>query len=184
MESMPFADASFDGGVSQFGIEYADVSGAAAELARVLKPRAPVAFVVHHSASPIPAHNRRRRSALELVTGADVGSAFIAGDRAGLAQILGRLRASYRDQDVIAEFSAGLNQAVAQGPRERSALWTDLSAKVADERAILGALEAAAVTDIAAWLTPFARWFRFEPPRVVADHRGVPFAWGVRGSRL
>lgn len=183
MESLPFPDQSFGGAVSQFGIEYARVPAAAAELARVLKAEAALAFVIHHADSPITAHNRRRRSALDAVTGNDTGLAFVAGDRVELARVLGGLSESYRDQDVIAEFSAGLTQAITLQPGERKALWADLSAKVASERVILGALERAAVNDIAAWLAAFDPWFSFEPARILGDDRGVPFAWAVRGRR-
>ena len=48
MEALPFADASFDCVVSQFGFEYADRERAAAECARVARAGACIVFVMHH----------------------------------------------------------------------------------------------------------------------------------------
>lgn len=184
MESLPFADGKFDGAVSQFGIEYSSVATAAAELARVLKPGAPVAFAVHHASSPIVGHNRRRSSALEVLTGDDLAALFISGEREPLARAMRTLAAAYADQDVVAEFSGGLGAGLALSERERRQLWADVAAKVAHERAILGALQAAAVEDIAAWLAALEPNFSFEPARVIADSRGAAFAWAVKGNRL
>lgn len=183
MESHPFPDRSFDGGVSQFGIEYSDLPVAARELARVLEPGAPVAFVAHHADSPLLAHNHRRGRALEALTADLVGSSFLSGDRGALGRALGGLPASYGDQGVVAEFSAGLGQALALGPAERRQLWGEVTAKAAHERAILGALEAAAVKDIGGWLEVFGRRFSFETALAITDRAGRAFAWSVKGRR-
>ncbi|MCP5474848.1 MAG: class I SAM-dependent methyltransferase [Lysobacterales bacterium] len=50
-ESLPFADASFDLVISQYGLEYSDLSLSVHELLRVLKPGASVALIVHHADS-------------------------------------------------------------------------------------------------------------------------------------
>lgn len=50
-ESLPFADASFDLVISQYGLEYADLAVAVDELLRVMKPTASVALVLHHAGS-------------------------------------------------------------------------------------------------------------------------------------
>lgn len=49
LEALPFAGASFDGIVSQFGFEYADEDLAVAEVARVAAPGARLRFVMHAS---------------------------------------------------------------------------------------------------------------------------------------
>lgn len=184
MESLPFADGAFDGAFSQFGIEYSDVPRAAAELARVLKPGAPVAFAVHHAGSPVVQHNRRRSSAIEALTGDGVGSLFIGGEREPLAAAMRKLVGMYGDQDVVAEFSMGLAEALTLPPLQRRQLWADVTAKAAHERAILDALAAATVEDIAAWLAAFRPNFSFEPARVIEDSERAAFAWGVKGTRL
>lgn len=184
MESLPFENASFDSAASQFGIEYSDLPTAAGELARVLRPDAPLAFAVHHASSPIIAHNRRRCRALEALTAEEVGSAFVSGERSALGRALTPLLGSYSDQDVIAEFSTGLGEAIAIAPAERRALWADLTEKIANERATLRALEGAAVEDIAGWLAAFGRSFAFESALTISDSRGASFAWAVTGKRL
>lgn len=50
-EALPFADASFDLVISQFGLEYTDLERTMQELGRVLKGTGRVALVVHHAAS-------------------------------------------------------------------------------------------------------------------------------------
>lgn len=50
-EHLPFDAARFDLVVSQFGLEYSDLSQSLAELARVLRPHGAVRLVVHHSQS-------------------------------------------------------------------------------------------------------------------------------------
>ena len=50
-EVLPFADASFDLVVSQFGLEYSDLARSVDELRRVMKPGASVALVLHHADS-------------------------------------------------------------------------------------------------------------------------------------
>lgn len=51
MEQLPFADASFDLVVSQYGFEYARREPALAECLRVLRPSGSVAMVLHHAGS-------------------------------------------------------------------------------------------------------------------------------------
>lgn len=48
VESLPFADASFDLVISQYGLEYSDLKRSVDELLRVMKPAARVALVLHH----------------------------------------------------------------------------------------------------------------------------------------
>lgn len=47
-ESLPFPDDSFALAVSQYGVEYTDLRRSLAELRRVLRPQARVAFLIHH----------------------------------------------------------------------------------------------------------------------------------------
>jgi len=52
-ESLPFADASFDACVSQFGIEYTDLARSVPELRRVLRAGGRVGLVLHSTESLI-----------------------------------------------------------------------------------------------------------------------------------
>ena len=51
MESLPFAAASFDWVLSQYGFEYADMEPAAGELLRVLRGEGRAHLLLHHSGS-------------------------------------------------------------------------------------------------------------------------------------
>ncbi|WAT18129.1 class I SAM-dependent methyltransferase [Aurantiacibacter sp. MUD11] len=61
MRDLPFPDEIFAAATSQFGFEYGDIAGAAAEVARVLKPGGIFGAITHRTDSPILAHNRKRR---------------------------------------------------------------------------------------------------------------------------
>ena len=50
-ESLPFDDATIDLACSQFGLEYSDLEGSTAELARVSAPGGYVALMIHHAQS-------------------------------------------------------------------------------------------------------------------------------------
>jgi|GEM_PF-198170 len=50
-ESLPFADASFDLVISQYGIEYTDLAASAVEARRVLADRGSIALLMHHAES-------------------------------------------------------------------------------------------------------------------------------------
>jgi len=50
-EELPFPDQSFDLVVSQFGIEYSDLSRSQPEVVRVLRPEGRIAMLVHHNQS-------------------------------------------------------------------------------------------------------------------------------------
>ena len=67
MESLPFGNGSFAVVVSQFGFEYGDVVGTAAEIARVLKKGGKIGLMVHRGDGPILEHNLARRAAIDWV---------------------------------------------------------------------------------------------------------------------
>ena len=62
---LPFADRSYDALSSQFGIEYADLSAVAVEVARVLKPGGQCLFLMHHRSSAIVGPNELLIAELE-----------------------------------------------------------------------------------------------------------------------
>ncbi|MFN4296015.1 MAG: class I SAM-dependent methyltransferase [Brevundimonas sp.] len=69
LEQLPFEAETFDAASSQFGIEYADRRAALSELARVLKPDAPVLLLMHHEGSVITRQARTELAALQRVEG-------------------------------------------------------------------------------------------------------------------
>lgn len=60
LESLPFEAETFDAVVSQFGFEYANVTQASAEAARVLKPSGRLCLIIHNSSGPAIADAKRR----------------------------------------------------------------------------------------------------------------------------
>lgn len=80
IEALPFAAASFDAVVSQYGFEYADPARAAPEAVRVLAPGGKLALIVHASEGP---------PVRDVVVRLARARAFLADD--GFAQQLKRL---------------------------------------------------------------------------------------------
>lgn len=78
LSELPFADECFDVAVSQFGIEYSDLSAAIAEVARVLKSDGVGQFIIHHTQSAISSATRARLVAFETIIGD--GSVFDTAD--------------------------------------------------------------------------------------------------------
>lgn len=183
LEQLPFDDRCFDCAVSQFGIEYADRSGAVRELSRVLRPGSPITLVMHHADSPIVLHNKLRERALGEVTGAAVKRAFLDGDRVAFDRTFASLRTAFADQDVIVEFEQGLGSALARPAEDRAGFWPGLAAMVSREREILSALASAAVVDCQAWLSELSTGFAMDPAVVVREANGLPLAWLLRGRR-
>ncbi|GEA11769.1 methyltransferase domain-containing protein [Alteromonas sp. KUL49] len=68
-ESLPLEDSSIAAVISQFGIEYTNFNKSIPEIARVLKPKGRVNFVIHYSNSSIVKPNRDIFLALQLVKG-------------------------------------------------------------------------------------------------------------------
>ena len=67
MEQLPFADATFDLAVSQFGLEYAQWPAALHEILRVSRPHGSAAFVMHHPQSIIVQVGREELKNLEFL---------------------------------------------------------------------------------------------------------------------
>lgn len=58
--ALPFADESFAGITSQFGLEYAPIEDAVREAARVLRPQGKIALLMHHKESEIVVPSQRQ----------------------------------------------------------------------------------------------------------------------------
>jgi len=66
-EILPFEKNSFNGVISQFALEYSDVSRSIVEISRVLKPKGTFQFVCHHEQSTIVLPNNAILSATENI---------------------------------------------------------------------------------------------------------------------
>ena len=66
VEALPFADASFDAAISQYGVEYSDLARSVPELLRVLAPGGRIRLVVHAAEGVVAAGAR------EMIADADM----------------------------------------------------------------------------------------------------------------
>lgn len=88
LEMLPFEDRKFDAIISQFGLEYADLSRAIPELGRVLAPGGRVGLLMHHSESGVAQAARagKERLAPLISQTGPVSAAIALGEAAGRAQ--------------------------------------------------------------------------------------------------
>lgn len=68
-EALPFADAEFDLVTSQYGLEYAGLDAALAEVARVLAPGGRLVWLAHCETSEVVRQHRAEARELELLLG-------------------------------------------------------------------------------------------------------------------
>ena len=196
LEKLPFPDAAFDAATSQFGFEYGDVDAAAGELARVLRPGAPLLMIVHHRASEIVAHNRSRAEALRWACERYLAkaSAFAAAGGAlpvppSFREAPAEARRAFPHQPAAAEFALGLLQRLeaGRGRREAASLVRSIAEEAEGELARIGLLERAARDEsgadgIAAALA--AAGLAMEAPDVLPDPQSRrPLAWLISGRR-
>lgn len=102
LERLPFADASFDGAASQFGIEYADVRRALPELARVLRPGGRARLLLHHADSAVSRSTAEQAAAHDRVLPGDTAlrlarRAYAAHQRRAAPAALRSAEEAFRD---------------------------------------------------------------------------------------
>jgi len=185
MESMPFADASFDAAMSQFGFEYGRTHKAARELARVLRPGGKFALVVHHAESSIVARNRERLNALLALQQDEMRAAFLSGSVTALNAGMSCLQREYPGDALLAELARVLPPRARMGGRQRDAAWTAVEVALAPEQAILEALESCCVApeELDGWLGPLRQFCDVSSVSVLCKANGVPIAWRIDGHR-
>jgi SAM-dependent methyltransferase len=116
VEALPFADASFEAAVSQYGIEYSDLSRSLPELARVVAPGGRARLVIHAADGVIAAGAR------DMLADADLLLDDI--DLAGSAsRCFSALAAVERDPGASGEARRGADESFAafQSALERTA---------------------------------------------------------------
>lgn len=185
MENLPFADASFDGAVSQFGYEYGKNKDAACELARVLRTDAPFSFVIHHAESPFVSGMRSHQSAIASVCGPELRNAFLSGAPEALDRQLTDLSAAFPEETIIGITATALRTHVHQAEDFRSKLWKLVVDALAPEAVMLSALEEHCVApqQMGAWLRPLSSDFDLGEPAILSLGTGEPVAWLVHGVR-
>lgn len=185
MESMPFADASFDAVVSQFGYEYSRTHKTANQLARILAPAARFSFVVHHAASSVVAANRARLNAILAVQRRDMQAAFLAGNAFALDAKLTSLQREHPGDTLVRELSQILPQRAKAGSREREAVWNALGVALSPELTILEALDSCCVApeELDGWLGPLRQFCAVTSTSILRKPDGTPIAWQIDGMK-
>ena len=185
MERLPFAPASFDAAVSQFGFEYGHVREAAAELARVLLPGAFFSFVVHHGSGSIVRQSRARNRALRALLGEAVGKAMLSGNKADLERQIWSIRHKAPTDTLVGQVGEALCAHVGRDPAKRAAIWTAIAEALAPERVILDALEACCVApaNLQDWLAGLAGRFEIAGVSEMRQPSGDAIAWKIEGRR-
>ena len=119
MEALPFADGSFDGVFSQFGLEYARWPEALHECVRVARDGARLAFVMHHAGSVLVSVGREElaNQSLLLAPGGLLDAArrvlpWIARARAGAAMAAADPQAAV-ERNAYNAAVAGVGRAIA-----------------------------------------------------------------------
>ena len=186
IESLPFPDCSFAAAVSQFGYEYADAEAASAEVARVLAPRAPFSFLIHHPDGPIVSAMRRHRRAIEGLCGLRVQEAFFSGNENALAERIALLKQECSDDLVVQQAEHGLHRQIRNDELARLKVWKGVVQALAPELFMLDSLGLCCTDDgsIDDLVEPLSRWFEVRPRRPLLSSRGEPIAWIVEGNRL
>ena len=185
MESLPFADDSFDAAVSQFGFEYGSIDEAARELARVLRPGARFSFLVHHSGGRIATDSVRHRRALVAICGRELEVAFLAGNAAALDRQLTMIQHQCPHERIVKEADRGLRRHMGLGPAHRVEIWRAVKAALVPELTMLADLAAASVSpgQMRSWLRALAARFDLRLPAELTLASGQPLCWTVEGVR-
>lgn len=184
IEQLPFADASLDGAISQFGFEYCDVRKGTVEVARVLKRGAKLCLLVHHAHSPILLDNVRSDRALRALLSPPMKRAFLSRDEAMVRAILAALPAAARLDPTIDLLSSTLIDRLAWPKDQRARSWDAIADAMRPEIALAAALDRSAVrpSHIAQWLKPLAADF-VQISAKPLDIGGQTMAWTVEAKR-
>jgi SAM-dependent methyltransferase len=185
MEALPFEDNSFDAAVSQFGIEYGNIADTAAELARVLKPGAPMCFLAHHCDSDIATDGRMRHAALRALNSDRVLDAFLSGERTRLRAEFEELSRQYpREASVGASWTYFERRLVGTRQQREKAVET-FSDLIAPDIMLVCQLERSCLSEerLDGWLAPVrSRDFEIDVS-IIPSAAGRPIVWKSVGRR-
>lgn len=191
MEDLPFADHSFDSACSQFGFEYGDMERCAAELARVLRPKAPFRMVLHACEGPIVRQGHRRLDALEWAIG-DSGVFGSADELTEIDRVTGAIakaREMFPTEPVATDVLMALQSIIAEGDssKARRASVRSLHERAKFEIATLKALIRAARSESEMRglreILGNAELDAGAPRVLVEPQFGLAFAWLIGGAR-
>lgn len=184
MEVLPFGGRRFGAIVSQFGLEYGDVSATVREVARVAQAGARLAFVVHHARSPVVADTRSRLRALQLFLAQSLRTSFCSGDAPGLAARLATLRELHPRDALVDLLARELPSRIRGAQATRLAVWRALEDALAPEQCIAESLDESCVppSRLDEWLEPLCAVCNLESVAELRDAAGAPVAWRILGT--
>jgi SAM-dependent methyltransferase len=182
MESLPFAAASFDAVISQYGYEYSRTHKTANQLARVLAPAGRFSFAVHHAGSSVIAANRARLNAILAVQAPDMRADFVAGNAFAVEARMSSLRRAYPGDALVAKLAQLLPQRARAGGQESA--WRALEGALAMERTILEAMDSSCVApeELDGWLGPLRQFCVVTAIAILRKQDGTPIAWQIDGT--
>lgn len=194
-EHLPFADDSFGGITSRFGIEYGALEKGGSEAGRVLRTGGRLCLLIHHNKSEVIRHNRARREALHWASresGWTEKALNIARARRTMVMptppafrtASAEAATRFPDQSAAWEFLTGLNQLMEAGAPE--SVIRQLAARADGELARLDALMAAAcdvsrLTQLTSSLENAG--ITLEPQRTIDEPNNTPIAWLIEGRK-
>ena len=186
MEQLPFEDGSFDAAVSQFGFEYGRTHKTARQLARVLAPGAPFAFIVHHAGSSVVAANRARLKAIRTVQAPDMRAAFVSGSSFALGAKLSSLQRAHPADTLVGSLARLLPDRAREDSRKRTAAWSAVEEALWPERTVLEALDACCVApeELDGWLGPLRQFAVVTEASVLRKPNGDAIAWRIEGAAV
>lgn len=130
-EDLPFADASFDAVVSQYGIEYSHLDQSVPEAARVLAPGGRLRFATHAAEGAVVADTRRAvEDANFLLDAVDLIGKATAAFAAILEVERGRAQAPFAQVEAQQKYAGFRDALKAVAERARSGADADMLASV------------------------------------------------------
>jgi len=185
METLPFADASFDAAISQFGFEYGRAHKIARQMARVLKPGARFSFIVHHAGGTVVAANRAGLNLMRSVQGPEMQALVLSGSALGVEQKLRDLARLHPADNLLEPLLRKLPERTRGSAAARKQAWLALNEALSPGRAILEALDvcSVAVDEIEGWLGPLRQLFAVTSVSELRKADGGLIAWCIEGTQ-
>jgi SAM-dependent methyltransferase len=184
MEDLPFQAQTFDGAVSQFGLEYGHVNEAVQELRRVLRPGARFSFIIHHSDSLVVRGHRNRDQAILDVLGSPVERAYLSGDSTRLDRELRVVRGILQDV-IVCQVASALRCSLGRTFNERASIWTAIVDALRPERTLIEALLDSCVAQqaIGDWTAILRKSLEVSEVSLLTRQNGEIIAWLIEGSK-
>jgi len=186
METLPFADASFDAAISQFGFEYGRAHKIARQMARVLKPGARFSFIVHHAEGTVVTANRAHLDLIRIVQGPQMQALVLSGSAFVVEQKLRALARAHPGDTLLEPLLQKLPERTRGNSAARKQAWLALNEALAPGRVILESLDVCCVAadEIEGWLGPLRQFFAVTSASELHKADGGLLAWRIEGTQI